>query len=931
MNSTSILSVLHVEDSQTDALLIREELDQHSQFRLEQVSRLDEAIRRVAMSNYAAVLLDLGLPDSQGLETLLRFHREAPHVPVVVMTGSDDDEVALQAVQAGADDYLVKGQASKQLLDRTLRYAIERNQTRQALRERVVHASLIADVGLAFTTNYSLHDMLQRCVESMVKNLGAAFARIWILDQKEEVLVLRASAGIYTHLNGPHGRVPVGKYKIGLIAQEKKPHLTNDVAHDSRIGDPDWAKREGMVAFAGYPLILDDQVVGVMAMFSRQNLSRTTLEAMASVANQITLGIERKTKDEALRESERQIRELTEHIDQVLWTIDVKESKVQYVSAGYEKMWGRSCQSLLDNPQSYMDEIHPQDLEMMNGANAFMFQTGYIDQETRIVRPDGTMRWVWVRGYPVVVEGQLVRIVGVIEDITDKRRLAEDRDNVLSRLQLHIERLPLAYVLFDADLRVIDWNPAAERIFGYRKEEILGEGPPFEKLVPRFNEKYQEIFQRLRAGDMQAHSINENLTKDGRTIICQWFNTPLMDENGRVLGFLCLAQDVTERKILEEQFRQAQKMEEFGKLAGGVAHDFNNLLTVISGNGEILLSTLPPDNEEWQMVSEICRAGERAVSLTRQLLAFSRQQVLEPRILDLNAVVTDTEKMLRRLIGEDIQLATALSPNISSVRIDPGQIEQVIMNLALNARDSMPQGGSLSIATSEIELGESYSRTHPQVLPGRFVMLAISDNGCGMTPEVKNRIFDPFFTTKSVGQGTGLGLAVVHGIVKQSNGSIEVYSEVGIGTTFKIYLPAVEEQPENVLDLAPEVIFQGSETILLVEDEVGVRELATRALRKLGYTVLTAPEGKSALELMASHGKTIDLLVTDVVMPVMGGRPLAEKLQLDYPDLKVLFMSGYTDDAVVRHGVLQAEVAFLQKPFTPNSLARKVREELDRH
>lgn len=807
----------------------------------------------------------------------------------------------------------------------------ERKRVGLMLHERSVHAALSADVGIAFTSSESLQEILQHCVESMVRNLDAAFARVWTLNEADNVLELQASAGLYTHIDGPYGRVPVGKYNIGLIAQERKPHVTNDVLHDPRVSDPEWAKREGMVAFAGYPLLLEDRVVGVMAMFARKNLSSTTLQAMSTVATQIALGIERKLNEEALRESEGRIRELTEHVDQVLWTIDVKESKVLYVSLGYEKMWGRSCQSLLDNPQSYMEGIHPLDLEMMNRANVSMFQTGYIDVECRILRPDGTTCWAWVRGYPVMVEGQILRIVGVVEDITEKRRLASERDALLSRLQLHLERLPLAYVRFDSDLCVIDWNPTAERIFGYTKEEMLGEGPPYEKIAPRsfWEDSGAEIINRLRAGEMDAHSINQNLTKDGRIITCQWFNTPLMDDDGQFVGFLCLAQDVTAQKSMEAQLQQAQKMEAVGQLAGGVAHDFNNLLTIISGYTELLIETLRPDDPAQQFLEEIQKAGERSASLTRQLLAFSRKQVIVPQILDLNGVIQDTEKMLRRVIGEDIEFITLLHPQLGRVKADPGQLEQVLLNLAVNARDAMPQGGKLTVETDNVELDEEYAKAHAGVRPGPYVRLALTDSGVGMTAEIKRHIFEPFFTTKEVGKGTGLGLAVVHGVVKQSDGHIDVYSEPGIGTCFKIYLPRVQpvaKPGSSLKGLAS--IPRGTETILLVEDESIVRGLARHVLEEFGYTVLAAGNSDEALSLCAKYQGPIHLLLTDVVLPGLGGRQVAEQVIALYPQIKVLYMSGYTDDTVVRHGILHKQVNFLQKPFSPAALAQKVRQVL---
>jgi signal transduction histidine kinase/ActR/RegA family two-component response regulator len=386
-----------------------------------------------------------------------------------------------------------------------------------------------------------------------------------------------------------------------------------------------------------------------------------------------------------------------------------------------------------------------------------------------------------------------------------------------------------------------------------------------------------------------------------------------------------------ERAALQDQLRQSQKMEAIGTLAGGVAHDFNNLLTIIKGNSQLSLKEIKKDDPLRENIEEVEKAADRAAALTRQLLAFSRQQVLEMRVLDLNTILRDLEKMLRRVIGEDIGLVTLLAENLGTVKADPGQIEQVVMNLAVNARDAIPSGGKLTIETTNVELDENYARNHVAVPPGPYVMLSMSDTGAGMTPEVKAKIFEPFFTTKEKGRGTGLGLSMVYGIVKQSGGNIWVYSEPGQGTTFKIYLPRVDEPLEEAGEVVVQKELTGrGETILVVEDEEKVRQVTVQILTKNGYTVLEASHGDEAKQICEEHGGPIHLIVTDVVMPGMNGRQLAKSLEPHHPEMKVLYMSGYTDDAIVHHGVLDKGLHFLQKPFNLEDLLKKVREVLEK-
>ncbi len=476
---------------------------------------------------------------------------------------------------------------------------------------------------------------------------------------------------------------------------------------------------------------------------------------------------------------------------------------------------------------------------------------------------------------------------------------------------------------------ITDWNAGAEHLFGYTAEEVIGKHCSLVFLQDAEGD-IAKAERRLRRGEDVPPYETVRRTKDGRDIPVSARSSPIKEDD-RIIGFSSINRDLQYARGLQEQLRQAQKMEAIGQLAGGVAHDFNNLLTIISGYSEMLLADLAPDNPARSLLNEIALAGERAASLTRQLLIFSRKQVLEPKVVDLNETVRNAEKMLQRLIGEDIGLTATLSPNLGHVKVDPGQVEQVIMNLAVNARDAMPQGGKITIETANVDLDDGYAASHPEVWAGRYVLLAVSDTGTGMDEATKARIFEPFFTTKDVGKGTGLGLAVVHGFIKQSGGHVAVYTEPGLGTTFKIYLPAIEGlRPTGKSNSGIVAIPKGAETILLVEDEEAVRRLASQILRAAGYSVLEAAHGGDAIRLAEAHNGAIHLLVSDVVMPEMGGRILGERLAMSRQGVKVLFVSGYTDDAVVRHGVLEADVAFLQKPYTPMSLAKKVREVLDR-
>jgi len=472
-------------------------------------------------------------------------------------------------------------------------------------------------------------------------------------------------------------------------------------------------------------------------------------------------------------------------------------------------------------------------------------------------------------------------------------------------------------------------NPAAADLVGADSPNALLGLPALDLVHPDDREFVKQRIRRNQDERLSTTTAELRLVRlDGKAVNVESLGMPFTI-NGRAAA-LSIVRDVSERKHLEQQLAQSQKMDAVGQLAGGVAHDFNNLLTVITSYSALAIGALDPSSPVREDVEEISKAASRAADLTRQLLAFSRKQMLQPVPLDLNQIVTDIDKMLRRLIGEDIELVTACSRSIDLVNADPGQVEQVIVNLAVNARDAMPHGGSLTIETANVALAEAYMAAHSVVEPGSYVLLAVSDTGSGMDAAVQARVFEPFFTTKPKGQGTGLGLATVYGIVKQSGGYIWLYSELGRGTTFKVYLPRIDAPVESTRP-APVIpaSLRGSEAILLVEDQEEVRKLVRRMLEGRGYRVLVAASGHEALRLAEQQAGAIHLLVTDVVMPGMSGREVALLLAPTHPTMKVLYLSGYTDESVVRHGILEPGVAFLQKPFTAETLARKVREVLD--
>jgi PAS domain S-box-containing protein len=639
---------------------------------------------------------------------------------------------------------------------------------------------------------------------------------------------------------------------------------------------------------------------------------------------------ERKRAQAALQESEARFKRLAENAPDVLYRHRLRPSpRTEYISPAVHALAGHSPDEFYADPDLISRVIHPDDRHLLGEAERGEIPSGK-PVLVRWLRPDGATLWTEIRNVLVRDEqGTMVALEGIARDVTE-RILAE---GTVRRLSAAVEQSPVAIVITDTDGTIEYVNPAFTRQTGYSGDEARGKNPRILKSGHHPKEFYAELYATIRDGrEWRGEMLNRK--KSGELYWESASISPIVDEQGRTTHYLAVKEDVTQRKKDEEDLRraqdqllQSQKLEAVGRLAGGIAHDFNNLLGVIIGHGELAQRAAGPGDPSWRRLDQILGAARRAAELTRQLLAFSRRQVLQPRILDLNAEVAETEKMLRRLIGEDVELVTRLDPALGRVRADPGQIGQVLMNLAVNARDAMPRGGVLRIETSNVDVDEAYAQDHAPLEPGPYVQLVVADNGTGMDEAVREHLFEPFFTTKPEGQGSGLGLSTVYGIVKQSGGYVWVDSEPGRGTTFTVQLPRQEGAPDAEPPSAIAAPAGGPETILLVEDQENLRSLIGEVLEDAGYEVLSAAGGPAALALSESHPGPIHLLLSDVVMPGMSGRELEEALRGRRPETRTLFISGYSNDVIARSGDPQ-NVVLLEKPFSRTSLLQRVRETL---
>jgi PAS domain S-box-containing protein len=636
---------------------------------------------------------------------------------------------------------------------------------------------------------------------------------------------------------------------------------------------------------------------------------------------------ERKRAEEALRESQNLFESFMNNSPAIAFMKD-EQGRYVYLNETFERTIGVD---LADWRGKSDFELWPEETaRQFVGNDKAALDSGSTLETIEIVPQEDGPHELLTFKFPITGMAGRRLLAGVAVDITARRRAEEQ----LVRIRQAVEGTSDAVAIADASGRATYLNRACVDLLGYTPDELNAAGGP--PILYADDAARQEVYETILSGRSWSGEV-ELRRRDGRVVPVELKADAIKDEAGRLIGLVGICADVTARRktarALEEsreQLRQSQKMEAIGRLAGGVAHDFNNLLTVISGYSDFALQTLREDDPVYPLVEEVRRAADRAAALTRQLLAFGRKQLLQPKLVDLSATVSDLVRMLGRLIGEDVELVLRLDPALGRVLVDPGQVEQLVINLAVNARDAMPCGGRLTIETGNVDVDEARPDGIGDARTGPFVVLAFTDTGVGMSEEVKQRAFEPFFTTKGAGKGTGLGLSTVYGIVKQSGGFISVHTEEGRGSTFKAYFPRADSQADEPVAVADTAeIARGSETVLVVEDEPEVRKLTASVLERGGYTVLVAGNGGEALLLCETYEGPIHLMVTDVVMPRMGGRQLAERLAPLRPGMKVLYTSGYTDDAIVHHGMLEGEITLLAKPFTPDALLRRVREVLD--
>jgi PAS domain S-box-containing protein len=890
----------------------------------------ETALARLAANDCDVCLLSHRLGERRGLDLLRAAVERGCTVPIILLNDHADAEQDQAAIRAGAADYLLRADLTAPLLGRTIRHARERQRLEAQREQQNRILEMIATGQPVSEVLDTIALFVEReCPGRRCSILLAEGCRLWhgAAPSLPEVYV-RAIQG------APFG-ADVGS--CGTAAFTRVPVDVEDISTDPRWTDyRAVALPHELRSCYSAPIIASDGLVlGTFGIYGRQvgKITDLELDVVRRVIHLTGIALARHRSERAARASEAELREkitilhaVTEGTTDAVFVKD-REGIYLLINTAGAALLGTTPEAVVGKHDR--DLFSPDTVEQVLRSDRIVLATGRTDTfEEHATAASVTRTYLATKGPLRDESGQVIGVIGISRDITERKR-AEEALHLRNRV---VEAFSEGIIITDPHQPghpIIYVNAAFEALTGYPAAEVLGRNCRFLQGRDSDPAAVDEIRTAIRdARPVETDVLNYR--KDGTPFWNRLSVSPIFDRDGALTHFVGFQADVTEQRSLAEQLQQSQRLEAIGRLAGGVAHDFNNMLAVINGYSELLQEMIEPESPLRSGLQEITKAGKRAAALTRQLLAFSRKQVLEPRVLDLRAVVSDMEKMLRRVIGEDVELVIRVGDAVGRVLADPGQMEQVLLNLAVNSRDAMPRGGTLRLEVDEVRLDEGFRRLHPDVSPGCYVRLTVADSGVGIPEEIQPHVFEPFYTTKEPGKGTGLGLATVFGIIKQSEGHITLDSVEGGGATFRVYLPRVQEVvvPET---RAPERRLAGSETVLLVEDETMLRELLCHALRAQGYAVLPAANGENAVRIASQYDGVIHLLLTDVVMPGgMSGRQVAERMAELRPAAKVLYMSGYTDDAVLRHGVADSEVEFIHKPFTPGTLLERIRQLLDR-
>ena len=894
------LRVLILQNNPQDAALCIQELIKAGfDLQAEVVSTEEGFVAELHANVYDLILSDSRIPAWSGAEAFHLLKQSEKDIPFILVNGTLGEEEAVDLIKEGVADFVVKDGLVRLplVVRRALQEKTTRDERKQAirlLRQSEERVWLLLDSIAEAVYGIDIEGNCTFCNAASVRLLGY---------ETPGDLLGKQMHGLMHHTRADGTRYPIEDCQIYLGFREGKgSHSDNEVL---------WRKDGSSfpVEYWSYPVVTDGKPIGSVVTFiditDRKQANATIL----------------KERDRA--------QQYLDIADVILLALD-QEGRINLVNRKGCSTLGWKEQDLIGRdwidtclPARTRDELRTAFRRLISGTPLHL--------ENPVLTKSGEERMIAWRN--TVLRDSAGCITGTLssgEDVTEHKRAEESLRRSEARIRRLVQSNIIGIGIGTLDGKLLDGNDSLLNLLGYSREELLWGALRWDDMTPpEYDDVDQRAIKQLKNTGIAPPWEKEFIRKDGHRVAVLIGVVTLATDQGDIEA-VSVVVDISERKLLEQQLRQAQKMEAIGQLAGGIAHDFNNLLSVIIGYSDILLDRAGQDSKMRTQCQEINKAGNRAAALTRQLLAFSRQQVLEPIVLNLNTVIVETEKMLKRLIGEDIEFRTALDLSLGSVKADPGQIEQIIMNLAVNARDAMPEGGKLVIETSNAELDDRYALQHAPCIPGRYVLLTITDTGIGMSAETKSHIFEPFFTTKEVGKGTGLGLSTVYGVVKQSSGYIWVYSELGHGSVFKIYLPRVDQsvQQSRPSELAPGLC-HGTETVLLVEDEESVRTLTRSLLEEGGYTVIEASNGAQALEIVGRFSGPIHLLLTDVVMPGMNGRVLAERMIEVQPEMKVIYISGYTGNFSSHGEFFDPAAILVQKPFSRATLLRKLRDALD--